>query len=387
MIEEMNTVLRIPLHPFYIGCINPEDKQKLPVSLPFELGIHPKYAIPRVVVTEEIRMALDNAYSVGSMASTPLGESPLAVDRMNEVIEKLLSLFGNAVEGKKFLEIGCGNGELLNQLKLKGAIVTGLEIGPQAQLLEKRYGIRVLNKPLTVGALDEKFDCIFSYGCLEHIENLDDFFAASRAHLNDDGLFFHSVPNSALSFERVHLDHLLHEHVNYFTPSNSVALLSAQGFGSTDLSLSRAENELMFWGFHQSSVIPRWPVERITEEETLLKDYVKKLEKKVTLTLYALRRMIEEGKSIGFYAGGFEYGFFLTAGEVRYFDGDDFKHGKQWLHDLSVIESPSALIRKPVDRLIICKPHYFDPIKNALDVLGVDKSCIVNIDSLGVNVH
>lgn len=115
------------------------------------------------------------------MASTPLGESPLATVRMNEVLEKLLSLLGGVTKGKRILEIGCGNGELLHQLKLRGAIVTGLEIGPQANVVEDKYGIRVFRKPLTIGALDEKFDCIFFYGCLEHIENLDEVFAAARA--------------------------------------------------------------------------------------------------------------------------------------------------------------------------------------------------------------
>jgi SAM-dependent methyltransferase len=302
---------------------------------------------------------------------------------MNEVLEKLLFLFDGVIEGKKFIEIGCGNGELLNQLKLRGAIVTGLEIGPQAKVVEDRYGIRVLREPLSVGTLDEKFDCIYSYGCLEHIENLDDFFAASRACLNEAGLFFHSVPNSAISFERVHLDHLLHEHVNYFTPINGVALLNAQSFCSADSSLTSAGNEVMLWGFYQKSVTPRWPLERVAEETVLLQSYANKLERKIKLTLGALRQIILDGQSIGFYAGGFEYGFHLATGEIRYFDGDVYKHGKQWLPGLCGIESPGELTFKPVDKLVICKPHYFGAIKNALIQLNVDEKCIVEIDSLG----
>ena len=386
MNDEIDVVLRIATHPFYTGCANFKDGHEFPASLPFDLGIHQKYAIPRLVMTDEMRKVLDNAYSAGSMASTPLGESPLAADRMDEVLEKLLFLFDGVIEGKRFIEIGCGNGGLLNQLKLRGAIVTGLEIGPQAKVVEDRYGIRVLREPLSVGTLDEKFDCIYSYGCLEHIENLDDFFAASRACLNEAGLFFHSVPNSALSFERVHLDHLLHEHVNYFTSNNGVTLLNAQGFRSADSSLTRAGNEVMLWGFRQGMAIPRWPVEQISEERILLKAYARKLKRKIELTLDALRQMIADGLSIGFYAGGFEYGFHLplTTREIRYFDGDAYKHGKCWLTGLSAIESPAALVSRPVDRLIICKPHYFDAIKNALVQINVNEECMVDIDSLSV---
>ena len=92
----------------------------------------------------------------------------------------------------KLLEIGCGEGKLLNELKKKGAIVKGIEIGPQADVARKRYGLDILNDPLSKVGINEKFDCIFSYGCLEHIDDLESFFEGSRSCLNDKGLFFHS---------------------------------------------------------------------------------------------------------------------------------------------------------------------------------------------------
>jgi 2-polyprenyl-3-methyl-5-hydroxy-6-metoxy-1,4-benzoquinol methylase len=382
MIDDVVLILQISTHPFYTGLIIPEQCNELPVSLPFNMGIHPIYAIPRLVITDVIRRALNDAYSAGSMASTPSGESPLAAVRMNEVLEKMLFLFDGTVRGKKLLEIGCGNGELLNQLKLKGASVTGLEIGPQAQVAEDRYGIKVLREPLAVGALAEEFDCIYSYGCLEHIEDINGFFTASRSCLKNGGLFFHSVPNFALSFEHIHLDHLLHEHVNYFMPANGVALLEAQGFSSASASLTKAGNEVMIWGFHQAGAVPRWPTERISVEIALLEDYSQKLERKIKSTLGALTKIAAKGQTIGFYAGGFEYGFHLTASNIRYFDGDIYKHGKQWLPGSALIEAPVALIAEPVDCLVVCKPHYFPAIKNALVEIGVDQNCIVDIDSL-----
>ena len=50
--------------------------------MPFNLRVHPKYAIPALIVSKEIRTALENAYSTGSFASTPLAEISLASDRM-----------------------------------------------------------------------------------------------------------------------------------------------------------------------------------------------------------------------------------------------------------------------------------------------------------------
>ena len=144
---------------------------------------------------------------------------------------------------KKILEIGCGNGKLLYQFKKKGALVKGVEIGPQADVAKKTYGLDVINKPLSKKNLNEKFDCIFSYGCLEHIDDLESFFEESRSCLNNNGLFFHSVPNSKLSFKQFNLDHLLHQHINYFTPKNGVSLFNSQGFKDSSFSLTKNKNE------------------------------------------------------------------------------------------------------------------------------------------------
>ena len=50
--------------------------------MPFNLRVPPKYPIPVLIVSEEIRTALENAYSTDSFASTPLCEGSFASDRM-----------------------------------------------------------------------------------------------------------------------------------------------------------------------------------------------------------------------------------------------------------------------------------------------------------------
>jgi SAM-dependent methyltransferase len=374
-------ILEFSSLPFYIGLLDATVRYDLPECLPFALGIHPSYGIPRLLLNDTSRAAIDKAYSLGSMCSTPLGESGLATNRMTEFEDRLEAVLGG-VKGKRLLEIGCGNGELLHQLRLKGAIVTGLEIGPQADVVEARYGIRVIREPLTAYGLNETFDCILSYGCLEHIEALDEFFAGSRACLTEGGLFFHSVPNSALAFDQVYLEHLQHEHVNYFTPHNATALLDAQGFRSADFALTAAGNELMAWGFHDSGAALEWPHHRVEAETAALGEYAGKVVPKMESTLSALRQAADAGTSIGFYAGGYQYGYFLGATPSRYFDGDTYKHGKRWLERLAPIESPEAFRLDPVDRLVISKAHYFEVIRDALIRQGADARRLVSIDDI-----
>ena len=48
-------------------------------TIDFELTIDQNLSIPRLVLNNEILSSLDQAYSMGTMISTPLGESNLGL--------------------------------------------------------------------------------------------------------------------------------------------------------------------------------------------------------------------------------------------------------------------------------------------------------------------
>lgn len=359
-------VLKIKSVPFFIGPVAPRTNIDVPSTMSFNLGVHPKYAIPVLLVTEEIRALLSKVYSYGSMVSTPLGETELSRDRMHEVLDNLLALFKGNIKGVRFLEIGSGNGTLLNELKVRGADVTGIEIGPQGEKAVKKYALRIIKEPLRPHFFKNKFDCIFSYGCLEHIIELDEFFSASRDCLKGGGLFFHAVPNSEIYFNSGGFGHLAHEHVNYFTKQNAIRLLNSQGFCSARAYTSAAGNELFILGYNNPAAKLAWPGENrrfILEETKKIKAYSRKLNTKIKKVVVALEKMQSKNESIGFYAGGFEYSIFLkNFNKIRYFDSDPYKHGKAWLRGLPCIESPLTLKKQAVDNLLICEDYYYNDI-------------------------
>jgi SAM-dependent methyltransferase len=382
MSTQSNPFLSIDDHPFFIGCVEPDHQDNLPNTLPFMLYLHEDMALPRLAMTSEIHAALEGAYSLGSMASTPLGESHLAFGRMEQVLNCLLARVKGDISGKSVLEVGCGNGKLLNELKTRGADVMGIEIGPQAETAAASYGLKVLRDPMNSRLFDGKFDVIYSYGCLEHIEDLEGFFAESRKSLKDGGLFLHSVPNAEYSFRHVFLDHLLHEHVNYFTPHNAMSLFESQGFVSAGYQVSQAGNELMVWGYHDPARTICWPADQAPAEAEMLRTYSVALLQKRDRIRHNLERLLAGGKTLGLYAGGYEYGHQFASHGLRYFDGDTYKHGKKWLKGLPAIEPPEALLERPVDVLVICKPHYYESITAALSKTGIDTGDIISIDSL-----
>ncbi|MBN07643.1 MAG: hypothetical protein CMM45_07420 [Rhodospirillaceae bacterium] len=368
--QSQQIILNLENFPFFVGVVDPNTATELPSKLPFALLIDPKLAVPRLNLTPQIMDALDKAYGASSMLSTPLGESDLANYRMIEMLEKLKSIYGDDFKAKSFLEIGCGNGLLLNAVKQLGALVSGCEVGPQGKTASEKYDFQVVEPPLKASQFDAKFDCIFSYGCLEHVVDLEELFKSCRDILNEGGLFFHCVPNMDSSYTSKRLDELCHEHINYFTPRNSTRLLSCQGFSSVDSHLTTAGNEFFFWGYRDASKPLSWPgeTETVLETETRkLTEFSYAIKSEVNHLSSSLERIYQRDESIGFYGGGVSLALLMPSIEnVRFYDGDTSKHGKCWLNTLPPIQSPRDLKSDPVDNLIICPEHHYSKIINYL---------------------
>lgn len=366
--KEKEVLLHLDRLPFFVGIIDPAYPPNLPATMPFSLYVDEHLAIPRMVRTLEIDSALESAYRFGSMLSTPLGESKLATERMTELIALLTKKSGGSLKGKFFVEIGSGNGVLLNAVRDCGADVIGFEIGPQAQEARNRFNLSIIQEAFDPKYLPSKVDCIFSYGCLEHIYEPQEFIDVARSALKPGGLFFHNVPNSTLLFKIGSIQGLCHEHVNYFTSRNSIRLFEARGFVSCGAQPSQAGNELNIWGYNNPDAVPYWPGDIQSElylETELLREYGESVQIIVHNQVERLKSRVSRlnGRKIGFYAGGHVLVSLADIGQhSRFFDGDEVKWGKCWLDGLSAIEPPLNLQTNTLDTLIVCSEHYFDTI-------------------------
>lgn len=252
----------------------------------------------------------------------------------------------------------------------RGGKVLGCEIGPQGKLATEKYGIPVIDRPLCADLIDPPVDCLYSYGVLEHIEDLESLFSAARDVLRPGGLFFHAVPNGDLIFSQGKLEDLCHEHVNYFTTENATRLFACQGFENTQTGTNGAGNELYIWGFRSPSPRLSWPGSQpgvVEAEKQRLLESAECIQSKTRQQLSVLEGWLKKGESVGLYAGGYILASLLTSpGNVRFYDSDPRKLGKRWLPHLSPILAPADLGSDPVDHLVICPLHHFDKIRESL---------------------
>jgi SAM-dependent methyltransferase len=141
----------------------------------------------------------------------------------------------------KAIDIGCNDGTLMEHLRRAGyAKVVGLEPNAVAADIARKKGHAIytgyLDKEQAERIVAEQgaFDTLFLRHVVEHVSNLDGFFAGVRALLRDDGLVVLELPDVEESYALGSPAILWEEHVNYFTPAQAEHLLRRFGFQVCD---------------------------------------------------------------------------------------------------------------------------------------------------------
>jgi 2-polyprenyl-3-methyl-5-hydroxy-6-metoxy-1,4-benzoquinol methylase len=141
--------------------------------------------------------------------------------------------------GSRVLDLGCGTGELIDQLLDAGAVVAGVDQSPKSVALVNE---RFRSRSSWLGATSEVPDGVNDVvTCIETVEHLDDanvasLLASASAALHPGGRLFVTTPND----ERLRdsfvycpfCDSEFHsmQHVRSFTASSLSTLLEANGW-------------------------------------------------------------------------------------------------------------------------------------------------------------
>jgi SAM-dependent methyltransferase len=133
------------------------------------------------------------------------------------------------------LEIGCGSGEFLEQIKDRGRVV-GLERSPRAREVARERGVDV-----RIGDVDDpklfadgEFDCVYINHALEHLSDPERVLRAAARLLVPGGTLYIAVPNiagvAARLMGRSWYALAAPEHVTHWTPNAMRAFLARIGF-------------------------------------------------------------------------------------------------------------------------------------------------------------
>ena len=197
----------------------PTNGGEIPDFLPITLDINENTGALIQLKNAYVAEILSNAYKAGSEISGMMDDHGIGELYAQDFLKFLENSFKtNDFTNFEILEIGCGTGYLLSQLKIRGADVTGIEPGIHGQIGSEKFGIPIIQDFFPSPKISKKFDIIILYAILEHIIDPVQFLKGAAKYLNPDGKLVIAVPNDAPYITTGDLSFIFHEHWSYFTP-------------------------------------------------------------------------------------------------------------------------------------------------------------------------
>ena len=259
------------------------------------------------------------------------------------------------LEGKKFIEVGCGQGEFLKVLSEFPVEVHGIEHDPhlvelaRAQGLDVTEGFTETEDTRFAGGL---YDVFLSFNFLEHQPYPGTMLPAICRNLEDDAMGLITVP----SFEYI-MDHnsyyeLIRDHLAYYTFETLTPLLERNGFLVEECEVINRDT--------LSVIVKKRPQ---MDTENLLECYVN-LKREMESYMKYLDAWDKKVAVWGASHQGFTLAATTKLGErARYIiDSAPFKQGKFAPASHLPIVGPDHFHEHPVDAIIITAPGYTDEI-------------------------
>jgi len=134
--------------------------------------------------------------------------------------------------GNKILDVGCGTGEFLLEMKSSGWSISGVEPSPNARESSiKKTGVTIINSLTNV--TENNFDVITLWHVLEHLPDPSKALKIIYTLLNHSGTVFIAVPNlesyDAKHYKSFWAGYDVPRHLWHFDKQNMATLLKRNG--------------------------------------------------------------------------------------------------------------------------------------------------------------
>ena len=299
----------------------------------------------------------------------------------------LIETYG--LEGKKFIEVGCGRGEFINVLREFPVQVFGMEHKEDLIAIARDNGLCVwrefpetpdqkfMGDP-TVEGSEGPYDAFLSFNFLEHQPYPDVMLSAIYSNLVDGGMGLVTVPALEYIVERGNYYELIRDHIAYYSFDALRNLLESNGFKvleeeminrdtismivqkmSTEERAAHAEKR-----FAEKSVV-------VETDENIVASLVKGHEIVLNDIEHLLDGLAAEQKTIALW-GASHQGFTLASTtplceRVSYIiDSAPFKQGRFAPASHLPIVAPDHFLEHPVDVIMIVAPGYSDEIAGVI---------------------
>lgn len=275
------------------------------------------------------------------------------------------------LEGKKFIEVGCGRGEFLQVLTEFPVTASGIEHKADLVQIARESGLDV-HRDFTETAdqnLGDTYDVFLSFNFLEHQPEPETMLKAIYNNLADDGMGLITVPSLEYILEQESYYELIRDHIAYYTFDTLRTLLQRCGFRVLEEEMINRDTISMIVkkdpGLLSADLLPQH-IEPFSAKP-LTDSYQTVSEDVMTL----LARQEQCGRKTAIW-GASHQGFTLAGtlklnDRITYIiDSAPFKQGRFAPASHIRIVAPDHVKQEPVDAIIIVAPGYTEEIADII---------------------
>lgn len=291
---------------------------------------------------------------------------------LSEELEKFLLKQLKHKKNGKFLDVGCGQGDLLLKLNLSGWELWGLEQSKYAAKIASDKGLKIINKRIEQ-VKEEKYDVISSISSLEHVMNPIQVIKKMTKMLNTDGYLFIEVPDSTKPFITV-AEFFSFEHLTHFTFETLSNILAKFDIKIIAHDKNPSSPTIRILGQKTEGFSKKYC--SLDNREKLVKSLIKykrekeKFENKIKKRFVQLMKEWDNNtQNIAIYGAGVHSLFLLNVLEIQnhikcFFDSDKNKQNKKFLS--WNVYNPKMINKLKINSIIISSKDYEEEIFKSL---------------------
>jgi 2-polyprenyl-3-methyl-5-hydroxy-6-metoxy-1,4-benzoquinol methylase len=366
--------------PWHIGSLpfivkpqpKPTNSGDIPDLLPFTLDIDEKTGTLIQFKNAYIAEILSKAYKAGSEISGMMDDHGIGELYAQDFLKFLNNSFKtNDFTNFKILEIGCGTGYLLYQLKVKGAEVIGIEPGIQGQKGAEKFGIPIIQDFFPSPKISGKFDIIILYAILEHVIDPVQFLKEVVKHLNYNGKLVIAVPNDEPYIKSGDLSFLFHEHWSYFTSDTLKQSIAQSNQFLVEIKESKFGGIIYAVASSTSSKI-ELDANQLHYQIELAQQFKILAQKKIEKIACILETAARNHFTVGIYVPGRAINILsllistINLPRLRFFDDNPILYQMYYPGINIPVEQRKDLLKNPPDVLIIFTHSFGKKIKNEI---------------------
>jgi 2-polyprenyl-3-methyl-5-hydroxy-6-metoxy-1,4-benzoquinol methylase len=181
-------------------------------------------------------------YHEGTTSAT--GYSNWMLDYRRQQMQNFVE--SHQLQGKRILDVGCGDGHLLDVIKGSGAVPVGLDASEHAVEIAQQRGHMVHYGYAERDHLieDGPFDAFVSTDVIEHVPDLKDFLQGIHRNIKANGVGLIETPDFEKVLATQRFYDFIFDHLSYFTRRTLRLALELSGFEVVKLEENRDNENL-----------------------------------------------------------------------------------------------------------------------------------------------